>query len=60
MAEADSPDYWISASKDGNREQHYRGQLRVMYCLSTGGCVFDYGGRLVALHCSDLTIRIAC
>ncbi|KAK9813428.1 hypothetical protein WJX73_008260 [Symbiochloris irregularis] len=25
VAEADAPDYWISASKDGNREQHYRG-----------------------------------
>ncbi len=25
IAEADDPDYWFSVSKDGNREQHYRG-----------------------------------
>ena len=26
VAEADDPEYWFSASKDGNREQHYRGK----------------------------------
>lgn len=29
VAESDDPEYWFSASKDGNREQHYRG----MPCL---------------------------
>jgi hypothetical protein len=25
MSEAEDPDYWFAASKDGNREGHYRG-----------------------------------
>ena len=25
LQEADHPSYWVSASKDGNRESHYRG-----------------------------------
>ncbi len=25
MAEAEAPDYWFAASRDGNREGHYRG-----------------------------------
>ena len=25
VAEADSPEYWFAASRDGNRESHYRG-----------------------------------
>ena len=25
MCEADADDYWFAASKDGNREGHYRG-----------------------------------
>lgn len=33
VAEADAPDYWIRASKDGNREQHYRGVLKTQDCL---------------------------
>ena len=28
VGEADHPDYWFSASKDGNRETHYRGPPR--------------------------------
>ena len=31
VAEADHPDYWFSVSKDGNREQHYRGELVILY-----------------------------
>lgn len=27
MAEAEAPDYWFAASRDGNRESHYRGNL---------------------------------
>lgn len=27
LQEADHPSYWVSASKDGNRESHYRGVL---------------------------------
>lgn len=27
LQEADCPSYWVSASKDGNRESHYRGLL---------------------------------
>ncbi len=26
IAEADDPGYWFAASKDGNRESHYRGK----------------------------------
>ena len=26
IAEAEDPDYWFAASKDGNRESHYRGE----------------------------------
>ena len=26
LEEAEHPDYWVSASKDGNREAHYRGK----------------------------------
>ena len=26
VAEADSPEYWFAASRDGNRESHYRGK----------------------------------
>ncbi len=25
MTEQDAPDYWFAASRDGNREGHYRG-----------------------------------
>lgn len=32
--EAYSPDYWFCASKDGNRESHYRGrELRALFAL---------------------------
>ena len=27
LCEADDPNYWWAASKDGNREAHYRGAL---------------------------------
>ena len=27
VAEADDPKYWFAASKDGNRESHYRGEV---------------------------------
>lgn len=26
MSEVDAPDYWYHASKDGSRENHYRGK----------------------------------
>ena len=28
LAECKDPDYWFAASRDGNRESHYRGVLR--------------------------------
>ena len=27
IAEADDPEYWFAASKDGNHELHYRGEV---------------------------------
>lgn len=26
LSEADSPEYWFAASRDGSRESHYRGE----------------------------------
>lgn len=28
LREAEDPNYWVSASKDGNRESHYRGEFQ--------------------------------
>ena len=28
LGEAEDPNYWVSASKDGNRESHYRGEFQ--------------------------------
>lgn len=56
VAEADDVDYWFHASKDGNREKHYR------YCstfplsgmLLMSACTHGNAGRVMASVCSWL------
>lgn len=48
MAEAEAPDYWFAASRDGNREGHYRGDSK-----------FSYSRLLLKLLCGLLGICLA-
>ena len=44
LSECKEPDYWFAASRDGNRESHYRGQALYDVALLTCGCVSPCGG----------------
>ena len=37
LLEAHAPDYWFAASRDGNREAHYRGAC-VLLCVPPLSC----------------------
>ncbi len=47
LKEADHPTYWVSASKDGNRESHYRGLTSATFISSGTQTVL----RLLGLSC---------
>lgn len=39
LKEADDPDYWVSASKDGNRKSHYTGAIHTCFsCAAVMAC----------------------
>lgn len=35
IAESESESYWYAASKDGNRESHYRGTFQIAFSCMT-------------------------
>lgn len=53
VAEADHPDYWFSVSKDGNREQHYRGDHigATLVCGVNAWAEASHGGVQTLSHC---------
>lgn len=44
LTECKEPDYWFAASRDGNRESHYRGQALYDVALLNCDCVSPCGG----------------
>ena len=61
LHEADHPSYWVSASKDGNRESHYRGDNIVLSCVevqSSATCNYPYASNFVCVTLAY--IRMHC
>lgn len=51
LQEADCPSYWVSASKDGNRESHYRGPA--LGCTLVAGL---FGQNRTLVHCQGTQV----
>ena len=56
LQEADDPSYWVSASKDGNRESHYRGEQHI--CLATCRNT-EHVAASLTLNCSITILLLA-